>query len=140
MAKKKTKSDFVAFNVQTELTVLTDGRIKLPCRNRRHLSKSNIDQICVGRIPGKPAVALVPEPFWERWEDDLRDQYPDLKKHTAVAAYFTPLDIKNPSNKFKLPSDVTQKANLLPGKTAKLIPYDYYFELWELGKLNEALS
>ncbi len=129
---------------QWDITVLNDGRIKLPADVLRMLRSTGLPgvRLCPGRIPLVKALVLCPEPWWDRWKETLLSRYPSLKTHRGASAYLNPF--KNiqcdTHGRMSLPSPACYYAGITEGLPLILVGRVYRMELWPEEEFMKAFK
>jgi len=129
---------------QREITVLDDGRIKLPTDVLRTLrsAEPSSSGLYPGRIPLTKALVLCPEPLWDRWKGDLQSQFPALKTHPGAAAYLNPFKpVKwDRQGRLSLPAEAHDLAGISGSLTVVLVGRDYYLQIWAKKEFDKAVA
>lgn len=122
----------IALVGQYEVTVLEDGRIRLPSDIARLLRAGSINTLYPAEIPGLKALVLCPEQFWKSWKDHIEKQLPPVETHPGVRAYTTPFKpIKwDSQGRISPPASVGNRIGIKADSTAILLGKVYYLELW----------
>jgi len=129
---------------QREVTVLQDGRIKLPADvldTLRSVSRAS-RTLYPGRIPLTKALILCPKLLWNRWKRDLQSQFPSLQTQPGAAAYLNPFKPVNwdRQGRIFLPAEANQFAAIPHSTAIILIGKEYYLELWSETEFNKAIA
>jgi DNA-binding transcriptional regulator/RsmH inhibitor MraZ len=128
---------------QRDITVLDDGRIKLPGDIMAELeSLTRLEKVLYpGRIPQVRAIVLCPEEHWDHWQVHLQSQFPLLKTHPGAIAYLHPFKPAtwDRYGRVSLPAAASYYAGIRKGISAVLIGKGYYLELWPEEEFKKAL-
>lgn len=133
----------VDFIGQWEVTVLDDGRIKLPCGLLTTLK--SIQQppriLYPGRIPLSKALVLCPGCSWDRWKEYLVSMYPKLKTLPGASAFCVPMKPVrcDDHGRMSLPSLACNHAGIKNGLPIVFVGKNYYIELWSEEEFNRAI-
>jgi len=131
--KPRKQDSSVGLVGQWDITVLDDGRIKLPADVLRMLQSLGLSsyRLCPGRIPREKALVLCPEQFWDRWKEALLSQFPLLKTHRGAAAFINPFKPIgwDTHGRISLPAPACYYAGIGKGVPIILVGKDYYMEL-----------
>ena len=129
---------------QRDLTVLDDGRIKLPADVLRMLQSLGLRsrKLCPGRVPLTTALVLVPAEFWRRWKEALLSRFPLLRAHPGATAYLDPFKpiTWDFEGRISLPAPASHHASIARGVSIILIGKDYYVELWTEEEFKRVLA
>lgn len=117
---------------QHEVTVLEDGRIKLPSHLRRQLENAGVHVLLPGRVPGLKALVLCPEHLWHRWVHQLQKQFLNFKSHPGARVYCTPCKpiTWDSQGRISLPALAYNYAGIKAEATVFITGMDYYLEIW----------
>lgn len=129
---------------QWDITVLDDGRIKLPGDVLDVLQSSGLSshRLWPGRMPLAKVLILCPEPLWDRWREALLSQFPSLKTHPGATAYLDPFKpIRwDAHGRISLPAPACYYAGIRKGVSLVLVGKEYCLNLWTEGEFKEAME
>ncbi len=128
--KKEHKLEFLG---EFELTVMDDGRIRLPSKVRTLLDKHKIKKLRPTILPNEKAIALCPEQFWPKWIEKLfreDSSHSTFQKERRYLTPSTPLGWDK-NGRIYIPKSLSKYAGIPPGKTVIIAALTNHLEIWE---------
>lgn len=130
------------FNGQYDVSVLSDGRVRLPDEVVKQLERRGVKAVWLATLPNLKALVICPERFWPRWVQQARHQFKFLETEDGIRAISSMWKRRTWDSKGRLlvPGALMQYAGIRPGGRVVLVPFRNYFELWEDGNFKELVA
>lgn len=115
-----------------------DGRLRLPLEVKRQFKKYKCTTVRVGKMPGVPALTVVPSSYYKVWKAYLYRTFPEVRSLEGKRMFFSAFHRVYISNdgRIYIPLELRKYAKLSEGSEVVWLGLGTHFELWNALELE----
>ena len=138
----RSRKEHPGFFGEYEVTVLGDGRIRLPRKAAVQLAEQGVVAVWLAFIPCGKGLVLCPESHWLTWVKQQQERFPVLETLEGFRALLSPSQRAklDRQGRIYVSTKLREAAKLSPGQPAVVVGVGEVFEIWAPDAFAEATA